>query len=107
MPAETHQVWEPPDTGSVLEVLADLLAPDLALDAAAEVTLGSVGHADDLSLHHLWNVVADEMCERTIGDLGDEPDWTPEMLEDTTLVEVARWFQSIIASEGVGGVHGG
>ena len=46
-----------------------------------------------------WRVVA---CgERTIGDLDTDPEWTPETLADTTLTEVATWFQRSIDTGGV------
>lgn len=101
MPAETHQFSEPLDVGAVIEILADLLVPDLDLDAAAKVTLGSLDQADELSLHHLWDHVTEEAGERTIGDLDTDPEWTPETLADTTLTEVATWFQRSIDTGGV------
>lgn len=101
MPAETHQLSDPVDAAALLEILADLLAPDLPLDAAGDATLGSLGQADELSLHHLWDHVTEEVGERTIGDLDPDPDWTPETLEETTLAELARWFQRSIASRSI------
>ena len=107
MPAETHQFSEPLDVGAVIEILADLLVPDLDPDAAAEVTLGSLDQADELSLHHLWDQVTEEAGERTIGELETDPDWMPETLAGTTLGEVAIWFQRSIATGGVfHGRHG-
>lgn len=98
MPAETHQFSEPLDVGAVIEILADLLVPDLDLDAAAKVTLGSLDQADELSLHHLWDHVTEEAGERTIGDLDTDPDGTPEALAEITLAELAAWFQRSMAS---------
>ena len=98
MPAETHQLSDPVDAAALLEILADLLMPDVPLDVAGHVTLGSLDQADELSLHHLWDHVTEEAGERTIGDLDTDPDGTPEALAETTLAELAAWFQRSMAS---------
>jgi len=99
MPAETHQLSDPVDAAALLEILADLLAPDLPLDVAGHVTLGSLDQADELSLHHLWDHVTEEAGERTIGDL--DTDFMPETLAETTLAELAAWFQRSMASRSI------
>ena len=74
MPAETHQKSDDTDAAAVL----DLLAAVAGIDShdAATVRLADLELDDDLSILHLWAMVAEEYGERALGDLdfdGERP----------------------------------
>ena len=81
MPAETHQIADPPTFDDIVDFLALLLDTDPA--AASATNLVEAGVDADLDLLHLWQAVAEEYGERTLGecdlDLYENP---PQTLED-------------------------
>lgn len=85
MPAETHQIAEPPTLDDIVDFLASLLDTDPA--AASSTNLVEAGVDDELALLHLWQAVAEEYGERTLGgyDLGFDES-PPQTLEDLASV---------------------
>ena len=76
MPAETHQLGREPDAEHVLVLLQTLL--DDPTGGAGEASLASLG-VDDAGLVDLWEVVCEELCERTLGPEIDDGDLDPSM----------------------------
>lgn len=83
MPAETHSHSEPVTVEDVLELLASVVHDADALDP--ETPVEELGFDDDLSLLSLWDVVAEEFGERTLG----EPD-IEELAGCRTAIELAE-----------------
>lgn len=87
MPAETHQLAEPPSLDDLVDFIASLLDTDPSV--ASTTSLAEAGVEDDLDLLHLWQAVAEEYGERTLGefdfDFGGEPPHTIEELADAWL----------------------
>lgn len=82
MPAETHQLAEPPNLEDIIGLLASLL--DIDPLAAATTSLVDAGVDDELALLHLWHAVTEEYGERTLGDFdldleGDPPQTVEEL----------------------------
>lgn len=75
MPAETHSRREDLEVATVLA----FLEAELGLDDAGDVGLGELDLDDDLPLLHLWDSVAEEFGERTVGEL-ELPEHRPETL---------------------------
>lgn len=87
MPAETHQFIEDLDVDKVLELLVILVGVDAEpTDDPGGIDLGPLGLDDDGAVLHLWDAVAEEYGERSVGelDLDDEP--------PATLGELAELF---------------
>ncbi|MDZ7678845.1 MAG: hypothetical protein U5K29_09855 [Acidimicrobiales bacterium] len=81
MPAETHQLAEPPTLDDVVDLLASLLDADPA--SASATNLVEAGVDDELALLHLWKAVAEEYGERTLGECDlDFDENRPQTLED-------------------------
>ena len=87
MPAETHQLAEPPSLDDIVDLIVSLLDTD-PLEAST-TSLAEAGVENDLDLLHLWQAVAEEYGERTLGDFdvdfGGEPPRTIEELADAWL----------------------
>jgi hypothetical protein len=88
MPAETHQHQEQVSVESVLEVLAAVL--DVEPEAAGGTSLAALGVDDELGLLALWEAVAAELAERTLGSLAVEE------LDVRTLGELADAFHEAL-----------
>ena len=88
MPAETHQLAEPPSLDDLVDFIASLLDTDPS--EASTTSLAEAGVEDDLDLLHLWQAVAEEYGERTLGDFDadfcGEPPHTVEELADAWLM---------------------
>lgn len=83
MPAETHSQRELIDVGIVLGFLSCEL--DVDPDDADSSTLEELAVDDDLSILHLWESVAEEFGERTLGEL-ELPDRRPRTVADLASV---------------------
>lgn len=82
MPAETHTHAEAVEVGAVLELLAGVVGIDP--DGAADRSLTELDVADDLALLDLWEVVVEELGERSLGELEPlepRPDTLGELAE--------------------------
>ncbi len=95
MPAETHSHREDVD----VEMVVDLLVNELELDDddPASIGLARLGIDDELSLMHLWEPVAEEFGERTLGELE-----LPEQLP-LTLGDLARLFHGALGGGAAAG----
>lgn len=85
MPAETHIQREPIDADAVIDVIWTSL-PEVA-DRVPEpdTRLDDLGIHGDLQLLELWDLVTDELAERSVA----EPD-IGELLSATTVGELAE-----------------
>lgn len=99
MPAETHQLSEPPTLDDIVDFLASLLDTDPT--AASTTSLVEAGVCDELALLHLWQAVAEEYGERTLGECDLDFDENPPQ----TLEDLARAWLTALAGAG-GSVHG-
>jgi hypothetical protein len=90
MPAETHQHVTPADASRVLELLAELVGLDVS--EAAHMALSELDLDGDLALLHLWDVTAEELGERALGDL----DLDLGVDRPTTLGELAELFDAAL-----------
>lgn len=88
MPAETHSHTEPLTVETVLGVLAAVLGLDA--EAIADVPLADVGASDTLAVLDLWEAVAEDLAERSVGD-PDLDDHLP-----TTVGELAAAFHAAL-----------
>lgn len=84
MPAETHSHAEDVDVTRVLDLLCAVVGMDP--DGAADRSLVELGLDDDLAVLDLWSAVAEELGERSLGDL-ELPDRRP-----ATVGELAELF---------------
>ncbi len=82
MPAETHSHHEPATVDDIVDLLGNLL--DLGGDVAS-TRLADLGLDDDLGVFSLWEAVAAELAERTVGEL-DIDDARVETLGELALV---------------------
>lgn len=94
MPAETHQRGSVADSEEVARLLAALLG-DRAAEAPNDVTLASLGVADDYALGDLWDVVRAEFGERSLG-----PTDGAEELDSAMTVAAAAMAMSRLLAEG-------
>ncbi|MGE3618822.1 MAG: hypothetical protein AB7L84_00040 [Acidimicrobiia bacterium] len=67
MPAETHQQRDDLGVDAVVELLAALVG--IEPEGAGSATLAALDLDDDLALLRLWDLVAEELGERSLGDL--------------------------------------
>ncbi|MCB0976552.1 MAG: hypothetical protein KDB02_03755 [Acidimicrobiales bacterium] len=94
MPAETHQFGNDVDTGLILELLATLVGVDDGDADLGGIPLDSVGVDDDVAVLHLWDAVAEEYGERSVGEVeldGELP---------STLGELAELFHAQLGARG-------
>lgn len=83
MPAETHQFGNDVDAGLILDLLVTLVGVEED-EGAADLPLGSVGVDDDVAVLHLWDAVAEEYGERSVGEVeleGELPATLGELAE--------------------------
>ena len=90
MPAETHSHREGLDVETVLGLLAAILGADGGPEQWEGLPVADFGLDDDLALLHLWELAAEELGERSLGEL-DVEDAQP-----ATLGELADLFHDAL-----------